>query len=354
MHAIYYNGINAGSFNVSLKFTATKCIIQNSDATILAEWNLDDVKIITRPISGQEAILTNKIGKEARLILAEKDFNQIVKFLPKSSLIFQIPNSLIFLLAAFVVAILVLFYIYKAIPRYASTLAPMLPETIEQKLGSWVNQSLISQYDLCENKEAMTALLKIVNNLEVAANLDQSLKVSVIEVKEANAFAASGGYIILTSNLIESAKTEGEIAGVIAHEISHVKLYHPTQSLIRSLGSYVILNLIFGNTGAEELALILNSIEQFQYSQEMELDADLMSITILENANYSSEGLVTFFNKIDTKDDINENYHSFFQYFSTHPMTKDRIELINNNSSNKENYNQLSIQEWQSLQKICN
>ena len=104
----------------------------------------------------------------------------------------------------------------------------------------------------------------------------QSLKkVSVIEVKEPNAFAASGGYIILTSNLIESAKTEGEIAGVIAHEISHVKLHHPTQSLIRSLGSYVILNLIFGNTGAEELA-VLNSIEQFQYSQEMELDADLI------------------------------------------------------------------------------
>ena len=46
---------------------------------------------------------------------------------------------------------------------------------------------LISQYDLCENKEAMTALLKGVNNLEVAANIDQSLKVSVIEVKEPNA-----------------------------------------------------------------------------------------------------------------------------------------------------------------------
>ena len=77
MHAIYYNGINAGSFNVSLKFTATKCIIQNSNATILAEWNLDDIKIITRPIGGQEAILTNKIVK-ARLILAEKDFSKLL------------------------------------------------------------------------------------------------------------------------------------------------------------------------------------------------------------------------------------------------------------------------------------
>ena len=93
-------------------------------------------------------------------------------------MIVQIPNSLIFLLATFVIAILVLFYIYKAIPRYAATLAPMLPETVEQKLGSWVNQSLISQYDLCENKEAMTALLKIVNNLEVAANIDPILKKS--------------------------------------------------------------------------------------------------------------------------------------------------------------------------------
>ena len=139
MHAIYYNGINARSFNVSLKFTAT-VYNSNSNATILAEWNLDDIKIITRPISGQEAILTNKIGKEARLILAEKDFNQIVKFLPKSGLIVQIPNSLIFLLATFVIAILVLFIFIKQF-LVTATLAPMLPETVEQKLGSWVNQS---------------------------------------------------------------------------------------------------------------------------------------------------------------------------------------------------------------------
>ncbi|MFN2416626.1 MAG: M48 family metalloprotease [Pyrinomonadaceae bacterium] len=128
----------------------------------------------------------------------------------------------------------------------------------------------------------------------------------VVDARDINAFALPGGPMFVNRGMIEAARTEGEMAGVMAHEISHIALRHATaqqtkatsaKSTIIGLGSILGGAILGGQTGAA----IGQTIAQgyfTKYSREYETQADILGSQIMARAGYDPRELASMFRTI--------------------------------------------------------
>jgi predicted Zn-dependent protease len=137
--------------------------------------------------------------------------------------------------------------------------------------------------------------------------------VAILDSKEINAFATSGGHIFLTRGLISSAKTEDALAGVIAHEVAHIQLQHSikaiktnrvTQALMDSgaaaaeaVSGYSVneITSIFN----ESVGDIVSTLANNGYSQVQEFDADAKALSLLADAGYNPNGLIEMLRELE-------------------------------------------------------
>jgi hypothetical protein len=132
----------------------------------------------------------------------------------------------------------------------------------------------------------------------------------VVNQKEINAFALPGGPMFMHRGMIEAAKTEGEVAGVIAHEISHVALRHGTAQATKGqkfqIGAIAgqILGAIVGGTAGS----VISQGSQFglgayflKYGREYERQADLLGAQIMARAGYEPREMANMFKTIEAK-----------------------------------------------------
>lgn len=150
----------------------------------------------------------------------------------------------------------------------------------------------------------------------------------IINAREINAFALPGGPMYVNRGMIEAAKNEGEMAGVMAHEISHVALRHGTapkaSGLSQVLGIGAILGgaILGGNAGAQAGA-IANQALTTPYSREYEKQADILGSQIMARAGYDPRDLANMFQTIARQG------NSGPQFLSTHPNPENRYANIN-------------------------
>ncbi len=154
----------------------------------------------------------------------------------------------------------------------------------------------------------------------------------VVNQKEINAFALPGGPMYLNRGMIEAAKTEGEVAGVMAHEISHVALRHGTAQATRgqkwAIGSAVgqILGGILGGGVGSVLSAgsqIGAGLKLMQYSREFESQADILGAQILARAGYDPREMANMFKTIER-----EGGGGGPQWMSSHPNPGNRYNAI--------------------------
>lgn len=144
-----------------------------------------------------------------------------------------------------------------------------------------------------------------------------------------NAFALPGGFIYINRGVIEAADDEAQLAGVMAHETSHVALRHGTNQVSKAeawriplglLGAAGGLGGLIGQVGA---GFTLNSII-LKYSRDDETQADVLGTQILYDAGYDPRALEQFFEKIEADTKGKEPA----QFFSDHPNPGNRIGRI--------------------------
>ena len=128
----------------------------------------------------------------------------------------------------------------------------------------------------------------------------------VVDARDINAFALPGGPMFVNRGMIEAARTEGEMAGVMAHEISHVALRHATaqqtkatsaKSTIIGLGSILGGAILGGQTGAA-IGQTVAGAYFTRYSREYETQADILGSQIMARAGYDPRDLANMFRTI--------------------------------------------------------
>jgi beta-barrel assembly-enhancing protease len=154
----------------------------------------------------------------------------------------------------------------------------------------------------------------------------------LVNSRDLNAFALPGGPMYVNRGMIESARNEGELAGVMAHEISHIALRHATAQHTRqtsarnTLGTIGLIlggAILGGQTGAA-LGGLLAQGWMTKYSREFESEADMLGARIMADAGYDPRDLANVFRTIQQ-----ERSSSAPEWLSSHPDPGNRFDRIN-------------------------
>jgi predicted Zn-dependent protease len=171
---------------------------------------------------------------------------------------------------------------------------------------------------------------------KVAANTERSdvrYQFFVLDSPIVNAFALPGGYIYISRGILSLANSEAELAGVIAHEIAHVTARHAaermSQGVLVGLGA-AILSVATGSDTVGQIANVGSDLYIRSYSRTQETQADELGVRYLSRAGYDPRAMASFLASLDaqTKLDLalaGKSANDGFNYFSTHPLTSDRI-----------------------------
>jgi Zn-dependent protease with chaperone function len=163
--------------------------------------------------------------------------------------------------------------------------------------------------------------------------------VSVVNASDINAFALPGGPMFVNRGMIAAAKHEGEMAGVMAHEISHVALRHGTAQASKSQGLGVqlgaiggaILGAVIGGNAGDILSQgtqIGLGAYLMKFSREFETQADVLGAQILARAGYDPMDLATMFATIEQ-----QGGRGGPEWLSSHPNPGNRHERISQEAS---------------------
>ncbi len=163
-----------------------------------------------------------------------------------------------------------------------------------------------------------------------------SYRFYIVNTEAVNAFALPGGHIYVTRGLLERTETASQLAGVLAHEIGHVAARHGAQALERELrtGSVVsmLYDLFFGGLGGEpplldQQALHLGTrIWSARHSRAAEREADQLAVRYLIGSGFDPRGMVTILEGL--LEEEAEQPHPAVELFSSHPMTTNRIRVL--------------------------
>ena len=155
----------------------------------------------------------------------------------------------------------------------------------------------------------------------------------VVNASDINAFALPGGYIYVNRGVLEQARNEGEVAGVLAHEISHVSLRHGTHQASKAYLTQAgigILGGILGGKIGQGTAQVINAVGGIglnllflRYSRDLESQADVRGAQILAASGYSPVDMVNFFHTLESVDKARKT-----NWLSDHPAPPDRINRI--------------------------
>jgi predicted Zn-dependent protease len=211
----------------------------------------------------------------------------------------------------------------------------LMSESGEIETGGKLDDEIGNKLGFYTEPKLQTYVSDIVRRL-VRAGSPRSFeyRVKIVDIAEENAFATVGGYVYVTRGMLAQLNSEIELAGVMAHEISHISHRHVAKQQTRAL-AYQVLGLGAIALGATlgdadnklgmapvgvsaALGTILSS-----YSQEAELEADESGLLMMAQAGYDPRGLSTFLRSLRTRERLTGlGYHGLL---ATHPETAARI-----------------------------
>jgi len=225
-------------------------------------------------------------------------------------------RSIVFLLIG-IVGIGLLSYFY-VIPTVATGFATTLSKENVVDFGNYVFRVLSTDLEMNEN--ASQKLQGFVDAMNI--NGDFPLEVYVAQSEELNAFALSGGKIVVFSSLLEKIETKEQLAALIGHEVSHIENRHVIKNIARNFGGAIFVSVLFGDVNGATTVLMENAhlFNQLSFTRGLEKEADIFGLDIMRENQLDLNGMPELFEilKRETTVDIPT-------YLSNHPMLKDRI-----------------------------
>jgi beta-barrel assembly-enhancing protease len=199
----------------------------------------------------------------------------------------------------------------------------------EIRMGKQYSMQVESSVKLVQDPVINEYVNRIGQNLVRNSDAKVPFTIKVIDSDEVNAFALPGGFFYVNSGLILAADEEAELAGVMAHEISHVAARHAMRQMTRAnwaqIGSIPLIfvggGLGYGIYEASSLALPLTFMK---FQRNFEAEADYLGLQYMYKTGYDPQAFISFFEKIQAKE--KKKPGTIAKAFASHPQTPDRIE----------------------------
>jgi beta-barrel assembly-enhancing protease len=200
----------------------------------------------------------------------------------------------------------------------------------EWQLGNQMAAQVAQQMQLSNDATAKAYLTAVGERIHATTPLaDRPFTFDIVNDPSVNAFSIPGGHIYINAGLIAQADKADELAGVVAHEISHVVARHvikqvETQQEIGAIGAILLGQ---NPNGLQQLlAQVIAGGAMARFSRADEKEADDLGLQFMTKAGYDPHGMLDMFQKLLSLEKGGNS--SVTRFFADHPGTQDRINDI--------------------------
>jgi Zn-dependent protease with chaperone function len=349
--AIYFDGQTNRKHSVVLRIADRIDIVEQD--TVVAVWPLADVRRADGPPTALLRLACASAPPLARLEVEDEATKQaIVSHCPSLAVGrgdgTQIARIVFWSLAAACSIVGLAVY---GVPVVADRLVPVIPQAWENRVGEAVDRKIRVFVDgnACHALDGQAALATLVGKLKSAGGIDNTLDPLVVSSKIENAFALPGGRIFLLDGLLEKARSPDELAGILAHELGHVKHRDGLRKLIQTGGTSFLIGLLFGDvTGAGAALVAARSLLDASYSRDAERDADAFATQTLRKLGRSAAPSGELLLRITGAQSTRAS-----PLLASHPLTEERLEAMKKDQGPVTGEALLSDSEWRALKRIC-
>ncbi len=247
-----------------------------------------------------------------------------------------------------------------SLPDLSSSTSRVLSTEEQHRLGESLYRGIVESGQLISDPVVNNYINNLGQHLLSAApHSPYTFTFFVIDNPQINAFAMFGGYIGIYSGLISAAKTDAELASVIAHEIAHVTQNHLLRTIEKSshmegaITAALLAAILLGGDAPELAEAAVTTViagqqqQQLSFSRSHEQEADRLGIERLSSANFDPHAMARFFSLLHEKSRYSATAPEFLQ---THPVTTERISEAQNRAYQLPSIEDSSTIELQAIQ----
>ncbi len=248
--------------------------------------------------------------------------------------------KLMLVVGAIFIGLVLLAYFF-LLPWMVNKAVENFPSDYEKKFG----KVMFDQVKASEKWDSTQT--KLLNDFFESLHFKSNYNIEILCVKknEVNAYAMPGGFIVVYEGILKKMKSEEELAGLLAHEFSHIKLKHTLKSTFNSIGFATMLQIVFGGFDESIIGLLGSQTEQLRqlhYSRTLEQEADENGFNLMKEQSLDPNGMVNLFERLKA-----ESSNNVPIILSTHPLPEVRInyiqDLISKNKFEVKNNKQLEV-----------
>lgn len=207
----------------------------------------------------------------------------------------------------------------------------------ELAMGAQGHKSVLKQKKRYNNP----GLQAYVNNLgqqlaRQSHRKDIRYTFTVLDDPTVNAFALPGGYIYITTGLMSYLNSEGELAGVLAHEIGHVTARHGVKQQSAGVAGAILMSVIAKKTGGRDQLGQLNKALLSGYGRDHELQADKLGAEYLARIGYAPENMIDVVSVLKDQEEFDKYQarkegrqpRAYHGVFASHPSNDSRLKKV--------------------------
>ena len=230
-----------------VKFSASGLLIEHEASRTVLQWPFSALTAIERPVEGHPLRLGHSSEKAARLIVptgqAQSYILNRAPQLKQSPVVKRALRFVCFAVGSLAGVLVIGYAILNLAPQI---LSDRLPQTWREKLADQTERTLLKDTKRCDNPAGKQALSRLASRVAASADEPVEFSLRVYDMPIINAFAMPAGRVVMTGALIKQADSAEELAGVLAHELGHVKHNHPEAQLVRVVGIQLVLSIATG------------------------------------------------------------------------------------------------------------
>jgi predicted Zn-dependent protease len=214
----------------------------------------------------------------------------------------------------------------------------------EVQMGAQASQQVNAQLPMLNDATVNSYVNSLGRSIaSTTSRADLSWQFGVVNTEVINAFALPGGYIYVNRGVLSRASNEGELAGVLAHEIEHVVQRHSVKQMEQAQGANIGVALacsltnVCANQAAQAAIQVGGTAVFAKFSRGDEVQADEGGFNNVVRTGINPRGMLTFFQKLLAEEQQSGGSSAASSWFADHPGTQDRIadiqRMLNENAN---------------------